>query len=150
MRSLIRAAWTMRMRCTISAQAAASYGEKKPTGRSPGQRSWSPPTTGSRRPTSGKPAPSTSSERMRATWSRTAAGPAWPNTSPTTAVSGWRRQTPAAASPPSGTNARCRCPGSAPRCAAGANPSRKAALAASENGPRGTSSKRVIRRAVRP
>jgi hypothetical protein len=42
------------------------------------------------------------------------------------------------------TKARCRCPASTPRYAAGENPSRNAALAASENGPAGTSSKVVM------
>jgi hypothetical protein len=143
-RSLILAACTIWIRCPISAHAAASYGEQNPTGRSPGQRPCSRPTTGSRRPTAGNPLPSTSSDRIRATCSRTAPGSASPNTSPTTAPSGCRRHTPPAASSPSGTNARCRCPAPAPRYAAGENPSRNAAPASSENGPAGTSSKVVM------
>ena len=144
MRCLILAAWVIRMRWQISAHAAASYGEQNPTGRSPGHRSCSSPTTGSRRPTSGNPLPSTSSDSIRSTWSRAASGSASPNTSPATTPSGCRRHTPAAASSPSGTNARCRCPSSAPRYAAGANPSRNARLAPSENGPFGISSKLVM------
>src|SRR4030095_23829 len=92
----------------------------------------------------GNPVPSTSSDRIRVTCCRVASGSASPNTSPTTTPSGCRRHTPAAASSPSGTNARWRWPSAAPRWAAGENPSRNRALASSENGPAGTSSKVVM------
>ncbi|KOT88713.1 hypothetical protein ADK86_31325 [Streptomyces sp. NRRL F-5755] len=64
--ALFAAAWILRMRCPMTAHTAASYGEWKHTGRSPGYSAMSRETTGSPTASPGKPLPSTSSERMRA------------------------------------------------------------------------------------
>jgi hypothetical protein len=60
-----RADCTMRSRCTSTDHADGIVGEWKPHGRSPGSRSCTSPITGSRRPASGQPRPSTSNARNR-------------------------------------------------------------------------------------
>jgi hypothetical protein len=141
MRALIAAACRIRMRWPMMAQAAASYGDQKPTGRSPGYRRCSPATTGSRSPTAGNPDPSTSSDRIRATCARTAASASGPGaaglmTSHCTPPGCSSTRTPAVCHVPSTGNASSSgCP-AIPVNAAGVKPSRNPVLADSENGPR--------------
>ena len=128
-------------------QAAASYGDQNPTGRRPGYRRWTSPTTGSRSPTAGNPDPSTSSERIRSTCGRTSAtrpgdGASGLTISAVTPAGSWRTRTPTVSQLPSTGNASSSTLAvsrSDPRYDAGVNPSRNLMLAASENGPRGTS-----------
>jgi hypothetical protein len=65
MPALIAAAWRVWMRWPMIAQAAASYGDQKPTGRRPRYRRCSPAITGSLSPTAGNREPSTSSDKIR-------------------------------------------------------------------------------------
>src|SRR2546421_7421475 len=125
-------------------QAAASYGDQKPTGRNPGYFRWASPTTGSRSPTAGKPEPSTSSDRIRSSCGRTSAirsgpGSAGLTISATTGPpSSCRARTPTVRQLPSTGKASSSTLAGVPAYDAGVNPSRNAMLAVSENGPRGT------------
>ncbi len=126
-------------------QAAASYGDQNPIGRRPGYRRCMSPATRSRSPTAAKSVPSTSSDKIRCTWLRRAATSSGPGSSGLTisartpAASSVTR-TPAVCQLPSTGNASSSTSGArGPEYEAGVNPSRNLMLAASENGPRGTS-----------
>jgi hypothetical protein len=125
-------------------QAAASYGDQNPTGRRPGYRRWISPTTGSSSPTPGNPEPSTSSDRIRSTCGRTSATRSAPGfagltISASTFSPAWLTRTPTVRQLPSAGNASSSIASGALGYDAGVNPSRNLMLAASENGPRGTS-----------
>ncbi len=140
--SLTAAARVIRSRLPITVHAAASYGEKKHTGRRPGNFAWSRPTTGSARPTAGKPLPSTSSDRTRATWARTAAGaaPSDVQVTRTAPVSpGCRTAQPTTCRPSSAGKASRRTPSSSGAYAEGVKSARKRRAADRAKGPSGTS-----------
>ena len=125
-------------------QAAASYGDQNPTGRRPGYRRWISPTTGSSSPTPANPEPSTSSDKIRSTCGRTSAtrsAPGWAGLtiSASTFSPAWLTRTPTVRQLPSAGNASSSTSFGALEYDAGVNPSRNLMLAASENGPRGTS-----------
>lgn len=149
MRALIAAAWTIRMRWPMTDQAAASYGEWKHTGRSPGYAAMRPATTGSPSASPGNPEPSTSSERTRASCAR--AAPGSPVTSASTTAPGpcgCLTSAPTVEWPSSAGKARRSTvpsvPSGAPRYPAGVKPARKRTLAARENGPRGVMAVAVV------
>ena len=140
MRVLIAAACRIRMRCPMIAQAAASYGDQKPTGRRPGYRRCSPAATGSRSPTAGNPDPSTSSDKIRASCALMTAASPGPGAggltiSTATPRRSWRTRPPAVCQVPSTGNVSSSGWPAAPAYAAGVKPSRNLVLAASENGP---------------
>ena len=132
------------MRWPSRNQTPASKGDRKPTGRSPSYRRCRPPITGSRSPTAANPEASTSSDRIRSTCSWAGSCSPAPVISTTSSPPSSRTHAPTAFAPPSGTNARCRCPVAASAaCGSGVKPSAKRFDAASENGPRGSDDARA-------
>ena len=129
------AAWVIRIRWQISAQAAASYGVENSTGRNPGKRSCTCLITGSLSPIAAKPVPSASSDRIRSTWAWTAFAGTRDGFDTMSAVRSANTRTPPGANESSATNARSSRALSSPPSKAG-NVSWNRAAAAKENGPR--------------
>src|ERR1019366_6919192 len=118
-------------------QAAASYGEWKSTGRSPGSSDWSRPMTGSRSPTWTQAGPDWSRDSTRRTWASTRSGSASPYSRQwSTPSASWTTYAAAWCTRSSATNARdIESPSGLGRPVLGPNP--KLAAAASENAPSG-------------